>query len=248
MTKGPQGPRTKGEILNRMITLALGEPRLTNKEIQVTLEKEFPIKDVPCLRTIQQYVKNFREEAAKNVQEQPWSIGIMAKEETGIPWEAAGFLLEAYLEIHRLHEKGQRVWSRHPLDNFLKGTLREIIEAYESGGVPERISVKPLAPRPPPGTVLTVRQAKWLWWTNLILSPIFDPAWPFDMRLSILCDRADPYVCREIVAHYIERKFDTSDLDGALAITLMDARIRGQGIHVKKEVHITQNEEGGNET
>ena len=44
-------------------------------------------------------MSNAREEAKGNAQEQPWSLAAMAKADTGIPWEAAGFLLKVFDEL-----------------------------------------------------------------------------------------------------------------------------------------------------
>jgi len=85
MANRPKGrPRTKREILNRIIALALSEPHILGKELQAKLEKEFNPKDVPGLRTIYQYMSNARKEAERNIQDQPWSLGTMDK--AGIPW------------------------------------------------------------------------------------------------------------------------------------------------------------------
>ena len=57
------------------------------------------------------------------------------------------------------------------------------------------------------GTVITNRQAKWLWRIHVILP---------DLDLLELCERADEYAYKELVAEYLGEAFDTSDLDESL--------------------------------
>lgn len=96
MKKGPKGPHTDKAVLGRLIDLALHEPPLLGKEIRDTLEQEFGFIKTPGLRTVQHYMVKAREQAKDNVGEQPWSLGIMQKADTGIPWEAVPFLLDCY--------------------------------------------------------------------------------------------------------------------------------------------------------
>jgi hypothetical protein len=107
MTKGPKGPRTKKEILDHIVVLALDKSNLLGKVVKAILEKEFDPKDVPGLRTIQQYMSNAREVAKENVQERPWSLGTMDK--ASIPWEAAAWLLEQYEECEKRTKKGDQL-------------------------------------------------------------------------------------------------------------------------------------------
>ena len=51
-------------------------------------------------------MSNAREEAKGNAQEQPWSLAAMAKADTGIPWEAAGFLLKVFDELRDHQGRG----------------------------------------------------------------------------------------------------------------------------------------------
>jgi len=85
MAKGPKQPRTKKEVLDLIVVLALDKSNLLGKQIKARLEEEFEPNDVPGLRTIQQYMSNARKEATENVQEQPWSLATMDK--AGIPWD-----------------------------------------------------------------------------------------------------------------------------------------------------------------
>lgn len=242
MAKGPKGPRTKMEVLDRIIMLALDESKLIGKNILNKLLEEFPPEDVPGLRTVQIYVHDAREEATTNLQEQPWSLAIMAKADVGIPWEAASFLLTALDELGRLRdldelgrlrdEEGEIIWrwSAHPLDDVYKGSPEEIAEALSSGREPERISVKPMAPRAPIGTVLTNRQAKWLWRIHCIL-----PTWCLPEWLGDLCKRADEYAHLEMLADYLNEDFDTSDFDVSLMYVLRDIKDRGTPTKKKQE-------------
>lgn len=209
MKKGPRGPSTKREVLDRLIVLALQEPHLLGREIRDKLEEEFGFSETPGLRTVQQYMSNAREKARGNVQEQPWSLRTMAAGNTGIPWEAVSFLLKKFDELRRRQKAREKFWhwSGHPFDYIYEGTLRSVIDTIASGKEPEHVSVRPGTPRAPAGTVITNRQAKWLWRMHIIL-PKFD--------LLDLCDRADKYAYKELVAEYLGETFDTSDLDESL--------------------------------
>jgi len=193
MAKGPRGPRTKKEILDRIVVLALDKSKLLGKVVKATLEEEFDPKDVPGLRTIQQYMSNAREVAKENVQEQPWSLATMDK--AGIPWEAAAWLLEHYKECERRTTKGDQLWS---LTNPYMTTLIERREPVEGGWV-----------------FLTNRQAKWLWRVRLI-GPALDSADPF----CDLCHWADQYAHAEITAEYLDQYFDTRTIDADLMMYL----------------------------
>jgi len=193
MAKGPRGPRTKKEILDRIVVLALDKSKLLGKVVKATLEEEFDPKDVPGLRTIQQYMSNAREVAKENVQEQPWSLATMDK--VDIPWEAAAWLLEHYKECERRTTKGDQLW---PLTNPYLPTRIERRELVEGGWV-----------------FLTNRQAKWLWRVRLI-GPALDSADPF----YDLCHWADQYAHAEITAEYLDQYFDTRTIDADLMMYL----------------------------
>lgn len=189
MAKGPKGPRTRKEILDRIVVLALDKSNLLGKQIKTQLEEEFEPNDVPGLRTIQQYMSNARKEAEENVQEQPWSLATMDK--AGIPWEAAAWLLEHYKECERRTTKGDQLW---PLTNPYMTALIERREPVEGGWA-----------------FLTNRQAKWLWRVRLI-GPALDSADPF----CDLCHWADQYAHAEITAEYLDQYFDTRTIDADL--------------------------------
>ncbi len=193
MAKGPKQPRTKKEVLDRIVILALDKSNLLGKQIKAQLEGEFEPNDVPGLRTIQQYMSNARKEAEENVQEQPWSLGGMDK--AGIPWEAAAWLLEHYKECEKRTTKGDQLW---PWTNPYMTTLIERREPVEGGWV-----------------FLTNRQAKWLWRVRLI-GPALDSADPF----YDLCHWADQYAHAEITAEYLDQYFDTRTIDADLMMYL----------------------------
>ena len=193
MAKGPRGPRTKKEILDRIVVLALDKSKLLGKVVKATLEEEFDPKDVPGLRTIQQYMSNAREVAKENVQEQPWSLATMDK--VDIPWEAAAWLLEHYKECERRTTKGDQLW---PLTNPYLPTCIERREPVEGGWV-----------------FLTNRQAKWLWRVRSIV-----PAQEFPDPFHELCHWADQYAHAEITAEYLDQYFDTRTIDADLMMYL----------------------------
>jgi hypothetical protein len=193
MAKGPKQPRTKKKVLDRIVILALDKSNLLGKQIKAQLEGEFEPNDVPGLRTIQQYMSNARKEAEENVQEQPWSLGTMDK--AGIPWEAAGWLLECYEKCQGRTTKGDQLW---PWTNPYMTTRIERHEPVEGGWV-----------------YLTNRQAKWLWRVRLI-GPALDSADPF----KDLCRWADQYAHAEITAEYLDQYFDTRTIDADLAMSL----------------------------
>ena len=188
MAKGSKQPRTKKEVLDRIVVLALDKSNLLGKQIKAQLEEEFEPNDVPGLRTIQQYMSNARKEATENIQEQPWSLATMDK--AGIPWEAAAWLLEHYKECERRTMKGDQLW---PLTN-----------PYPTG-------TKPLEPVEGGWVFLTNRQAKWLWRVRSIV-----PAQEFPDPFHELCHWADQYAHAEITAEYLDQYFDTRTIDADL--------------------------------
>jgi len=205
MRKGAKGrPRIKEEILNRIIALVLSKPHLLGKEIQAQLENEFDPNDVPRLRTIYQYVSNARKQAEKSVQDQPWSLGTMDK--TGVPWEAAAWLLECYKKCERHIEEYQR--------RMLEGEQLEDEPLWRLTN-PYPMGTKPLEPVKGGYVFLTNRQAKWLWRVRLI-GPALDSADPF----KDLCHWADQYAHAEITAEYLDQYFDTRTIDADLMMYL----------------------------
>jgi len=197
MAKGPKQPRTKKEVLDRIVILALDKSNLLGKQIKTQLEEEFEPNDVPGLRTIQQYMSNARKEAEENVQEQPWSLGTMDK--AGIPWEAAAWLLEHYKKCEKRTTNGEQLW---PLTNPYMTTLIERREPVEGGWV-----------------FLTNRQAKWLWRVRPIV-----PAQEFPDPFLELCHWADQYAHAEITAEYLDQYFDTRTIDADLMMYLDTAK------------------------
>jgi hypothetical protein len=188
MVKGPKQPRTKKEVLDRIVALALDKSKFLGKQIKAQLEKEFEPNDVPGLRTIQQYMSNARKEGKENVQEQPWSLGTMDK--AGIPWEAAAWLLDHYKECEKRTMKGEQLWR---LTN------------------PYPIGTKPLEPVKGGWVFLTNRQAKWFWRVRPIV-----PAQKFPDPFHELCHWADQYAHAEITAEYLDQYFDTRTIDADL--------------------------------
>jgi hypothetical protein len=188
MTKGPKGPRTKRGVLNRIIVLASTRPSMLGKEIKTKLEEEFDPEDVPGLRTIQNYMSDARKAPIKNIQDQPWSLGMMDK--AGIPWEAAAWLLDCYEECEKRIMNDEQLWR---LTNpYPMGT--EPLEPIEGGWV-----------------FLTNRQAKWLWGIHDIV-----PAQEFPDPFQELCHWADQYAHAEMTAEYWGQRLDTRVIDADL--------------------------------
>ena len=223
-----KGPRVHPDIEKHILTLVTDNPHLKGKEIQAKLEQEFMGTSIPipAIRTTQDRAKQIIDQLT--IEEKPWSLAIMAKGDIDIPWEAVGFLLWAFAELRHLQKSGEKIWrwSEHPLDDFYEGgvSVEEVMESLGTGRELEHVSVKPLAPRAPVGTILTNRQAKWLWRLHLM----FPKLKPTDLFYH-----ADAYAQKEILTDYLGWDFDTSDLDGSL-INLLRS-IKDRGISVKKE-------------
>ena len=204
-------PRISPKVMERLMQLALEDITRPGEEILNTLISEFKESGllIPALRTIQHYAKVFRGRATESKDDQPWALATMAKADIGIPWEAVDFLLGAFDELRHRQKEGKKLWhwSGHPFDFIYEGTVKSVTDAIASGKEPEHISVRPGTPRAPEGTVITNRQARWLWRIHIIL-PTLD--------LDELCRRADEYAYRELVAEYLGEAFDTSDLDESL--------------------------------
>ena len=210
----PKGPRIHRDVLGYLIRLVKEYPSTTTAvELHNLVREKFEDENIPpllrrpmpVLRTVQDYVKMIRNQMGKT-QEQPWSLAIM--DEASIPWEAANFLLEASIELKELKDEDpSKLW---PESSRLMGELEE--EAREM--------LKELLHywSPPRRGVMTLRQAKWLWRIHLAL--------PTVEKLRNILWKADLYACREMVAEYLDREFDTSDLDSNLRNLLRNIKKR----------------------
>lgn len=203
MAKGR--PKLEHEVAE-FITLAVSQhPDRAASEILTAIENKFKPKGIPIpkLRTVQQYAKTVR---VKMKGEEPWSLATM--EENGdIPWEVAPLIMQWSMELSVLVEQGKKVW---PWRDKLLGDL-------------SKRGFKVKQPAPQERTLLTYREAKWLWRIHLFVP---------DLNLYNLCFRADAYICREMVADYFSWDFDTSDLDRGLMTLLY--HIKHQEIPAKK--------------
>jgi len=212
------------EVKKKMVELALYKPHMSKEEIHKRLEDEFSGREIsatiPKLSTIDRRVREFRREANENIQEQPWSLAVMAKSDTDIPWEAAGFLLWAFAELRHVKNRGETIWrwSEHPLDDFYKGGVEKVMESFGTDSEPEHVSVKPLAPRAPVGTIMTNRQAKWLARLHLMFP---------GLKPNDLFYHADAYTQQELLADYLGWDFDTSYLDESLSYRAKQIGERG---------------------
>lgn len=207
----PKGPKVHSDIEKHIAMIVTDNPYLQAKEIQTELEQQFAGTSIPipAIRTIQDRAKRIVDQLT--IEEKPWSLAIMAKGDIDVPWEAAGFLLWAFAELRHLQKSGEKIWhlSKHPLDDFYKGSsMEEVMESFGTDREPEHVSVKPLAPRAPVGTILTNRQAKWLWRLHLM----FPGLKPTDLFVH-----ADAYAQQELLADYLGWDFDTSNLDEGLS-------------------------------
>lgn len=182
----------------------------TAGDVLRVVKNKFESKGIPIpkLRTVQQYIKVFRK---KLEEEDFWSLAAMEANKD-IPWEAAPFLLKCSIELTGCAEQAGQLW---PWRERLLGDLKKL-------GLVVRQSA------PQKETVLTYRQAKWLWRIHLIIPELELPDW-----LPELCERADEYARREMTADYLGWDFDTSDLDNGLRNLLRN--IKDRGISAKKE-------------
>jgi hypothetical protein len=145
------------------------------------------------------------------MEEEFWSFATMESNKD-IPWEAVPFLLECLIELTGRAEQGKQLW---PWRERLLGDLKKLgFEVRQSASQRD--------------SVLTYRQAKWLWRVHLVL-----PTWTLPDWLTELCERADEYAHREMTADYLGWDFNTSDLDDSLRNLLRD--IKRRGISAKKE-------------
>jgi hypothetical protein len=210
-----KGPRMSEQVKRHIAECILQNPNMQAKKILSSVENKFKDTgiDIPKLRTVQALAKQLKEEARQNNEEQPWSLATMDQAKMG--WEAASFLLEAHDDLHRRQREGKLPWQGSAAPYISKGTLKEVIQAEKNGKEPER---KYLGPPAKTGTVLTNRQAKWLWHIHLIVP---------GLELADLYPHVEPYAHREILAYYLREPFDTTDLDSALMNILRDIKKRG---------------------
>jgi hypothetical protein len=170
--------------------------------------------DIPKLRTVQAWAKQFKEMSTHNYEEQPWSLATMDQAKIG--WEAASFLLEVHDDLlHRQREGKPLPWQGSVAPYVLEGSFAKIKQTIESEKDPER---KYLGPAAESKTILNNRQAKWLWRIHLIMP---------GLELEDLYPHVEPYAHREILAYYLKEPFDTTDLDSALMNILYDITKRG---------------------
>jgi len=170
--------------------------------------------NIPKLRTVQALVKQLKEEVGQNYEEQPWSLATMDQAKIG--WEAASFLLMADGDLRRLQSEGKHLpWQNSAAPYIFKGTLEKVVQAEMAGKKVER---EYIGPPVKPRTILTNRQAKWLWRIHLIVP---------GLELADLYPHVEPYAHREILAYYLREPFDTTDLDSALMNILLDIKRRG---------------------
>ena len=108
------------------------------------------------------------------------------------------------------------------------------MESLGSGREPEHVSLKPLVPRAPIGTILTNRQAKWLGRLHLM----FPGLKPTDLFVH-----ADAYAHQELLADYLGWDFDTSNLDGGLSLLARDIGKHGYYPHRSGEQNEIEKEE-----
>lgn len=211
-----KGPGISKPVREHMTEYILGNPDACAKGVLASVENKFRNTGyaIPKLRTVQAWAKQVKEKASHDSEEQPWSLATM--DEINIAWEAASFLLQAYDDLRRRQSEGKPLpWERSAAPYVYKGTFEEVVEAKKSGKEPEHEYIGLPAKG---GTILTNRQAKWLWRLHLIAP---------GLELADLYPHAEPYAHREILAKYLKEPFDTSDLDSSLMIILHDIKSRG---------------------
>lgn len=227
-------PRLNDQTKERIIQMAFpkyGQAPLSASQIIKQLEKEnkdagkeiyvIPYSD----RTIHAVIKKARgqETEIMEVDRQPWCLATMDK--VGIPWEATGFIMQSMLDLDAIIRSGEKkpeeIW---PCTfEFLTYIQDKEVQTEE-------------APRK--SLLLTSRQARWLWRIHLVI-----PKWELPDWLPELCQWADEYAHREMMAEYLGQDFDTSDLDGSLRNLLRNIKQRGISAKKKKEKQITGKEE-----
>ncbi len=200
----PKGPRVHRDIEKEIATIVSQNPLLQGREIETILMKKFGETGVPIpsQRTIQDRAKRIRDQLT--VQEKPWSIGVMKEQNpdipdtnTGVPWEAVGFIMQSIVGLESMVRQG-----KEKVEEIWPYTFGFLASIEEMNGVAKKQSTQ---------TILTNRQAKWLWRLHLI----FPDLKPFD-----LVSHVDAYAHREMLADYLGWDFDTSNLDGGLVLTM----------------------------
>ena len=208
----PKGPRVHPDIEKEIAMLIWRNPLLTGKEVQGKLESKFKGTDItiPSERTI--YDRTQRIRTQLTIQEKPWSLALMKKSEEGIgiPWEAVGFIMKSLVDLQSMVGRSKR-----RLRKFWPYTFELLTYMERESGQLKKQSKR---------TILTNRQAKWLWRLHLI----FPELKPVD-----LFSRVDAYVHRELLTDYLGWDFDTSDLDRGLMTLLY--HIKHQETPTEKE-------------
>ena len=205
MAKGR--PKINCEVAEFINLAVTQHPDFSAGDVLRAIKNKFEPKGIPIpkLRTVQQYIKVFRR---KLEEEEPWSLAAMEADKD-VPWEAASFLLECSIELTRRAKEGEQPF---PWREQLLGDLDK-----RGFAMKERESQRKV--------VLTYRLAKWLWRIHLIVPTL---------KFLDLCERADEYAHREMMADYLGYPFDTSDLDGGLKNLLRD--IKRRGISAKEDM------------
>ena len=211
-----KGPRMSEQVKRHIMEYVLQNPEGQGKMILASTESKFQDTgiDIPKLRTVQAWAKQFKEMATQNYEEQPWSLATMDQAKIG--WEAASFLLQAHDDLRRRQREGKPLpWHGSVTPDVLEGSFEKIKQTIGSKKEPER---KHLGPEVVKGTILTNRQAKWLWRIHLIMP---------GLDVADLYSHVEPYAHREILAYYLREPFDSADLDSALMNILRDIKRQG---------------------
>ncbi len=208
----PKGPKVHPEIEKLIASLVWLNPFVEAGQIEQALIDKFVGSDIPipAIRTIQDRAKRIRDRMS--MQEKPWSMAAMAEQgpdvfhgKTGIPWEAAGFIMQSIVELESIIRSGKK-----KLEELWPHTFELLTYIHQEVNQPEKA--------PQQRTVLTNRQGKWLWRIHLVLPGLK----PVD-----LFPHVDAYVQRELLADYLGWDFDTSDLDSSLQNILRDVIAHG---------------------
>lgn len=219
MVKGR--PKINLEVAHFISVAVTQHPDWSAGDVLKAIKNKYESKGIPIpkLRTVQQYIKVINN---KLKQEESWSLAAMEVNKD-VPWEAVPFLLECSIELTKRAKQGRQLW---PWRKKLLGNLKKL-------GLEVRKS------EPQGDFVLTYRLAKWLWRIHRAM-----PVWELPEELPKLCEWADEYAHREMMADYLCYPFDTSDLDGGLKNLLRD--IKRMRISAKKDLkqkQITEKEE-----
>lgn len=182
----PKGPRIHPDILDCLIEFVRLYPDSSAKVLQERLQNKLSGENIPVPK--ERTLQKYMKLVRDHMRHiQEQPWNLAKMDEVGIPWEAGNFLLRASVDLQK---EGVDLWP------WTANLLKDL-------QLP-RIFRKKLRYRK---GMMTNRQAKWLW-RIYITMPM--------LTLSQLCYRADEYAHRERVAEYLDREFDTSDLDGGL--------------------------------